>query len=503
MPSPHSSRICGPNPVLEDSELVLALVGPLGTHYDRFTNFLRRSLEEYGYTTNLVRLSKLTENFEVEPKLIDGTEEYQRSSQLMHAGNFLRFASRKGEFLALAAAQAIRASRYDDGAPTRTVHVLRSLKHPDEVRALRRIYGTGFFMIAITADERERRRHLTDDLGCTKDEVDELLRRDEHEEDADYIDEKDQNFGQRTRDTFQLADVFVPLDDEHQLQRFLGLVFGHPFTTPTADEHAMFLAFGASLRSGDLSRQVGAVICSSQGDLLGVGANDVPRRGGGLYWPGNDDDRDHVRGCDSNQERRDEIVTDVLRRLRPDHIDEGSWLGRGKIALRGSPVMDITEYGRAVHAEMEALLSCLRTGVSVRDGTLYSTTFPCHNCAKHIVAAGMKRVVFVEPYPKSQAIGLFHDSIVLGNEDPKRVEDPRVVFQPFVGVAARRFFDLFSMSLSWGTPNKRKSSGRMTEWTPKKAILRIPLLPNSYLDRERLAEQELVALSDPPKEGGT
>ncbi|MDN3612645.1 hypothetical protein QWZ16_23945 [Vibrio ostreicida] len=26
--------------------------------------------------------------------------------------------------------------------------------------------------------------------------------------------------------------------------------------------------------------------------------------------------------------------------------------------------------------------------------------FPCHNCAKHIVASGIKRVVYVEPYPK-------------------------------------------------------------------------------------------------------
>ena len=44
------------------------------------------------------------------------------------------------------------------------------------------------------------------------------------------------------------------------------------------------------------------------------------------------------------------------------------------------------------HAEMEALLSCARSGVSTRGATLYSTTFPCHNCAKHIIAAGVARV---------------------------------------------------------------------------------------------------------------
>ena len=63
-----------------------------------------------------------------------------------------------------------------------------------------------------------------------------------------------------------------------------------------------------------------------------------------------------------------------------------------------------------VHAEMEALLSCARSGVSPVGGTLYSTTFPCHNCAKHIVAAGLRRVVYVEPYPKSRAVEFFNRS---------------------------------------------------------------------------------------------
>lgn len=143
--------------------------------------------------------------------------------------------------------------------------------------------------------------------------------------------------------------------------------------------------------------------------------------------------------------------------------------------------MDITEYGRAVHAEIEALLSCLRTGVSVREGTLYSTTFPCHNCAKHIVAAGIKRVVFVEPYPKSQAIGLFHDSIVLGTEDTKRAEDPRVVFQPFVGVAARRWASPGASMMSDGTspPMTTVSSIRSPSLVAPYRHVALTLLVNS------------------------
>lgn len=145
----------------------------------------------------------------------------------MHAGNFLRFTSGKGEFLALAAASGIRAGRPpNEPVRLKTVHVLRSLKHPDEVRALRRIYGSGFFLVGVTVEESERRRYLTDEKGCSVEEVDALLRRDEHEEDSRCVDGAGENCGQRTRDTLHLADAFVPLNDESQLERFLQLVFG-------------------------------------------------------------------------------------------------------------------------------------------------------------------------------------------------------------------------------------------------------------------------------------
>ena len=68
--------------------------------------------------------------------------------------------------------------------------------------------------------------------------------------------------------------------------------------------------------------------------------------------------------------------------------------------------MDLIEFSRTVHAEMAAIVDAARRGVSVQDCNLYTTTFPCHECAKHIVAAGIRRVVYIEPYPKSQALSL-------------------------------------------------------------------------------------------------
>ena len=71
--------------------------------------------------------------------------------------------------------------------------------------------------------------------------------------------------------------------------------------------------------------------------------------------------------------------------------------------LKDSQIMDIIEFGRMIHAEMLAISDAARLGRATEDATLYCTTFPCHLCAKHIVAAGIDRVVFLEPYPKSYA----------------------------------------------------------------------------------------------------
>ena len=91
--------------------------------------------------------------------------------------------------------------------------------------------------------------------------------------------------------------------------------------------------------------------------------------------------------------------------------------------LRNTKIFEITEYGRAVHAEMDALLNCASAGVSPKGATLFTTAFPCHNCTRHIIAAGISRVVSIEPYPKSQAVDLHGDAIRLGRNDDRRKRD--------------------------------------------------------------------------------
>lgn len=86
--------------------------------------------------------------------------------------------------------------------------------------------------------------------------------------------------------------------------------------------------------------------------------------------------------------------------------------------MKGALFSRTIDYIRAVHAEMAALTDAARHGVSTKGCVLYTTTFPCHDCAKHIVASGIQRVVYVEPYPKSLVQEFYSDSITAdsGNE---------------------------------------------------------------------------------------
>jgi len=135
---------------------------------------------------------------------------------------------------------------------------------------------------------------------------------------------------------------------------------------------------------------------SHKNDLISTGCNDVPKAHGGQYWPGDRDQRDFVRLYDSNDEQKNRIISKVVEALDPT-VSAEERIGVGRSKLKGTGLLDLTEYGRDVHAEMEALLSAARMGKSTVGATLFSTTFPCHNCAKHIVSAGINRVVFILP----------------------------------------------------------------------------------------------------------
>jgi len=220
----------------------------------------------------------------------------------------------------------------------------------------------------------------------------------------------------------------------------------------------MYAAWSAAHRSSCLSRQVGAAIQNGAGDILATGTNDAPKAGGGLYdelsgAEGEASDRRCFAFKDEGQDRPDcrnerekrSIYSDVF-----DHLNAAGLLAKDvaiesvRKEIERTRVKDLVEFSRAVHAEMDALLTISRIGgPPVLKASLYTTTYPCHSCARHLVAAGVAEVIFLEAYPKSLASALHGDSIVdvAGDLDPE--ESDKVRFRVFSGVAPRRYAALF------------------------------------------------------------
>jgi deoxycytidylate deaminase len=482
-----------------DSELVIALVGPVGSQMGVVSDAIQEKLRLYNYDPQEIRISRDVIRELTDTEIDFEGDEFKRISHYMDVGNELRKRHGDSSILALGVAAKVNQQREEiegELAPLRRkAFIISSLKNEREVERLREIYTNGLFVIGVHCDEKRRHKHLTDDLGIENADATRLMNRD-HDESTGH--------GQHTSRTFHLADFFIHDDGNgdklnNDIHRILKLIFGHPYITPTFDEFAMFMAFSSALRSADLSRQVGAIIAKDD-VIVSTGANDVPMAGGGLYWPERDGDgevkdreggRDYMRGFDQNTNQTAVIIQQIIDEFPADDRE-----GARKI-LEDSNLKHITEYGRVVHAEMEAILACARSNISTSGATLYSTTFPCHNCAKHIVAAGIDRVVYVEPYAKSKAIEFHTDSIL--NLPAGQDCNEMVAFEPFVGVGPRSFFNLFSINTGAGYPVVRKDrTGQVVKWEQKTAKLRLQMLPASYLEREALAARLLEEYLERP-----
>jgi hypothetical protein len=124
---------------------------------------------------------------------------------------------------------------------------------------------------------------------------------------------------------------------------------------------------------------------------------------------------------------------------------------------------------------MCAIADAARTGVSTRGAVLFTTTFPCHNCAKHIVGAGITNTVYQRPYPKSAVAELYPDSVVI---DPTEAPSDKVVLKQFIGITSKRY------DLTFEKERLKDERGSFLEWRPASSQPVTNLVIRSYLDVE-------------------
>lgn len=499
-------------------DIYIGLVGAAGTDLDPVKSQLRAQFAAIDYLYEEVKVSSLIASFfELDTSKFD---EAERIETLMDKGDAIRKAADSGDGVISLIINDIRKKRNSDpvaddkseGFKGSTLFLIDSLKNPKEIEALDSAYARNYYTISVYAEPDERKKRLAKKIAQSRNEV----MSEHHSTLALNLMKQDEGrkppmLSQDVLKTFPRAEFFIKSDDDvaGQLKRFVELIFGSPFITPTPDEYMMNMARTASLRSCDLSRQVGAIIVDKEGGIISQGYNEVPYPGGGTYYEGRPnakDNRDYTKSEDPNQTEILEVVKDLIKILREDgamassnsSIDQFSYdllYGTKSSSTADSRIKSLIEFGRVVHAEMHAICEAAKLGRAVKGATLYCTAFPCHICARHVIAAGINEVVFVEPYPKSLVTTLYQDEI--STESSKVTLPGAVVFRPFQGVSPILFRRVFNMK-----PRKNKD-GSAIKWEsrnskPLRAVERVLHYKRECVLVDRLPDiKQKLGLSKP------
>lgn len=506
-------------------ELVFALACTLGADWRVVRQQLVSELEACGYDLRLVRLSDQI------PNTRSYKNDAERYEALMDAGDRFRQDRKLPGAVAIAAIKKIREIR-DPQSPI--AFLLDKLVHPDEVEILRAAYGSRLFVIACDSPRSTRLKDIQARFMESGLNADDAAQAAAHaiNRDAGQALSKRKKFraiSDKYRvsvgKTLEKADVFVRGDSPEKtreiITRLVQCIFGHPFHTPTLDELGMALAYQAALTSASLSRRVGASIMMGE-QIVAVGSNEVPKAGGGTYheesWKAGRDARDFQLGRDPSDRIRLDMLADLLQGLLG-----ASWkvprskrdMPLRKLAvevaneLQGCKLLDVIEYTRTTHAEMVAITAAARRGISIQGATVFTTTLPCHECTRNIIASGIGRVVYLEPYPKSKGSELQSDSIYLEAHSREECQD-KLAFEPFSGFVYWRFAELFSLP-SRKVDDLRKKQGKLLQydgesvvWKARGASIRSSIFHPTYgpagLVTQFLIENALIANLDRPSD---
>jgi dCMP deaminase len=141
-----------------------------------------------------------------------------------------------------------------------------------------------------------------------------------------------------------------------------------PFQRPDWDTYFLRIAKLVAQRSTCLRRHVGAVIVS-ENRILATGYNGAPQ------------------GITHCYQRPDGCLREA----------------------QGIPSGQRQELCRGLHAEQNAILQASAFGVSLKNSEIYVTHQPCVTCAKMIMNAGIKRIVFLGDYPDQLSIDMLNE----------------------------------------------------------------------------------------------
>ncbi len=321
-----------------------------------------------------------------------------------------------------------------------------SLRNSLEIMFLKERYS-GFYMVAIHNKGRHKERieeritqlkklsklEYQNDTTVTSDLI---LKLDEIEGDISDF-KKGNYYAPDVENCIQKSEIHInnpgknfdiednPLRDSsfytmsEQWMRIKSLISHPGIVTPTHEERCMQIAFNSKFNSGCISRQVGAVITDNNNSIRSVGWNDVPK--GSV--PCNIRTLNDIINQDKVDVELDKSYSqfELAEEEKPykyggnfsnntkehfkEHVKLTSEQGLNhsfcfKTLHNKYELKDNQVHTRSLHAEENAMLQISKFGGQpLLEGTLYTTASPCELCAKKAYQLGMKRIVYIDPYP--------------------------------------------------------------------------------------------------------
>lgn len=300
--------------------------------------------------------------------------------------------------------------------------VVDGIRNVGEIQRLRERFGHAFTLFGVVSSTEERWARIGSaqykEVGLDRDQffADDFRDQDE-----------DMPHGQQVVRCVDQADVLLgnsgTLPEFHaKVREYAELAIGSDRRPPTDDERYMHMAFSASHGSQCLKRNVGAVIVSQDGNVIAAGYNENPVG---------------TNPCVHEPEYGNRCYRDVLR---DEHFETLADSGmscpectEGIPPIKGPPWRcpncdaDLgaiffpdraMNWCTAIHAEVWAVLVA---GDRAKGGALYTTTFPCFQCAEKISQAGIDGVCFTEAYPDLRSA----DRLVLAGIEVRQFEGVR------------------------------------------------------------------------------
>ena len=151
------------------------------------------------------------------------------------------------------------------------------------------------------------------------------------------------------------------------------------------DEYFMSIAILSCMRSKDPNTQVGACIVNDLNHIVGVGYNGLPK------------------GCE-------DAIFPWER--------EGDFLE--------------TKYPYVVHAEQNAILN---SSTSVRGTRIYVSLFPCHECTKYIIQAGIIEMIYMHnKYDDTDSVKAAKRMLDAAGVSYRQMEEVNLNFERLVSI---------------------------------------------------------------------